>query len=123
MERSELLVRKYHHSGKRVGRDLNRVPIQVRNTICKDMQNFGSEQNHHRSIQSMMASTIRCTVFPSQNFGFLSSSEACFCNASSTEICNVDKSMRRLVPCVIVIGRSVFSRSVKQGMPRDVVSS
>ena len=36
----------------------------------------------------------------------------------------MDKSeIRRFVPSVIVIGRSVFSLKVKQGMPRDVVSS
>lgn len=29
----------------------------------------------------------------------------------------------RLVPIVIVMGRSVFSRSVKHGIPRTVVSS
>ena len=75
-------------------------------------------------MQAIMALTIRSAVFPSQYLGFCLFSIDSLMRASSIELCKIDKSVINLfVHSVIVIGRSVFSRKVKQGILSEVVSS
>lgn len=75
-----------------------------------------------RNKYDLIESTTRDAVFPSQRFGAILFPDL----TSRTESifdCILSKVQSWFVPWLIVMGLSVLGRSVRQGIPRYVVSS
>src|SRR5215216_8078190 len=89
---------------------------------------FDFVQNSHQrelGANSSSASRIRSDVWPSQRGGWRNAffAEPFSAAVAALIIFVVSVPTTTLVPISTVMGRSVFSRSVRQGMPRAVVSS
>src|SRR6516225_33067 len=77
----------------------------------------------HRQESPANSAAIRSPACPSQSGGCLLASVCPSLRRAALTIASRRLSTSSLVPIVIVTGLSVFGRAVRQGIPRNVVSS